>query len=76
MRMTAKRRAAEAAVASAELAPDPVSMRRRRRQLEATIRTGETNAAEFDAAGKPYAAARLRANLERFRTELAGVRRV
>jgi hypothetical protein len=73
MRMTAKRRAAEAAAASAELAPDAVGVRRRRRQLEATIRTGETNAAEFEAAGKPYAAARLRANLERFRAELAGL---
>jgi hypothetical protein len=71
MRMTAKRRAAEAAVASAALAPDAVGVRRRRAQLDATIRTGEANAAEFEAAGKPYAAARVRANLERFRAELA-----
>jgi len=73
MRMTAKRRAAEAAAASAELAPDVASIRRRRRQLEGAIRTGEANAASWERDGFVVSAARVRSNVARFRAELDGL---
>jgi hypothetical protein len=66
-------RAAEAAAASHALAPDAVSTRRRRVQLEATIATGSANADAMQEAGKVRAAAKCRSNLERYIAELAAL---
>jgi hypothetical protein len=63
-------RAAEAAAASAVIA-DAGPKGPTRRQLEATIRTTETNAAEMERAGFVLAAARCRAHAERHRERLA-----
>jgi hypothetical protein len=64
-------RAAEAAAASAVLADAGPRSGPTRRQLEATIRTTERNAAEMEQAGFVVAAARCRAHAERHRERLA-----
>lgn len=66
--MTAKRRAAEAAVASQQLTPDSVSKRQRRLQLEASIRTGQ---ARLDEGTLPaYMLGKISERVAQWRTEL------